>query len=92
MTDEYGQKLIEMNLDIGNYQPSDIKISVNGNDLIVQAEHTEDQPLTGSSRAYFYKQTTLPNNTDLKSLKSQYHPNGRLQITANLLDQLNSLK
>jgi HSP20 family molecular chaperone IbpA len=83
-TDNNGQKRIEMKLDVKNYQPNEVKVSVNGNDLIVQAEHNVDQPPTSSSRAYFYKQITLPPNTDISSLASQYHPDGRLHITASL--------
>lgn len=73
-----------MKLDTNNYQPNEIKISVNGNDLIVQAEHNDEHPPTSSSRAYFYKQITLPPNTDLNSLSSQYHPDGKLHITAKI--------
>ncbi|CAF3000349.1 unnamed protein product [Rotaria sp. Silwood2] len=91
-TDDRGQNRIEMKLDVQNYDPSEIKVSVNGNDLIVQAEHSVNRPPTTSSRAYFYKQITLPSNTDLRSLSSQYHADGKLYITANLSNEQASIR
>jgi HSP20 family molecular chaperone IbpA len=91
-TDDRGQKRIEMKLDVNNYQPNEIKVSVNGNDLIVQAEHSVERPPTSSTRAYFYKQITLPSNTDLSSLTSQYHPDGRLHITAKISNEQSAIR
>ena len=91
-TDDLGESRIEMKLDVKNYEPHEIKVSVNGNDLIVQAEHNVDRPPTSSSRAYFYKQVTLPPNTDLSSLSSQYHPDGSLHITAKSSQSQSSLR
>ncbi|CAF0824717.1 unnamed protein product [Adineta steineri] len=91
-TDDRGQKRVDMKLDVNNYQPNEIKVSVNGNDLIVQAEHSVERPPTSSSRAYFYKQLTLPPNTDLKSLASQYNPDGKLHITAKLSQEQSSIR
>ena len=92
VTDDRGEKYVEMKLEVNNYQPSEIKVSVNGNDLVVQAEHKDERPPTSSSRAYFYKQVTLPPNTDLNSLSSQYHPDGKLHITAKLAPEQGSIK
>ncbi len=91
-TDDRGQKRVEMKLDVNNYSPNEIKVSVNGNDLIVQAEHSVERPPTSSTRAYFYKQITLPANTDLSSLSSQYHPDGKLHITATLSLEKSSIR
>ncbi|CAF3575934.1 unnamed protein product [Rotaria sp. Silwood1] len=90
--DERGQNRIEMKLDIQKYQPEEIKVYVNGNDLIVEAEHNVNRPPTTSSRAYFYKQTTLPPNTDLSSLSSQYYSDGKLYITAKLSNAQPSIR
>lgn len=92
LTDDHGQKRIEMKLDVNNYQPNEIKVSVEGHDLIVQAEHNDERPPASSSRAYFYKQITLPPNTDFNSLASQYHPDGRLHITAKVNPEQSSLR
>jgi HSP20 family molecular chaperone IbpA len=91
-TDDHGQQRVEMKLDVNNYEPNEIKVSVNGNDLIVKAEHNVDRPPTSSTRAYFYKQITLPPNTDFNSLSSQYHPDGRLHITAKLSSEQASIR
>jgi HSP20 family molecular chaperone IbpA len=92
LTDNQGQKHVEMKLEVNNYEPSEINVSVNGNDLIVQAEHNVDRPPTSSSRAYFYKQVTLPPNTDIGTLSSQYHPDGKLHITAKLSNEQASIR
>jgi HSP20 family molecular chaperone IbpA len=92
LTNDRGEKTIEMKLDVNNYQPAEIKVSVNGNDLIVQAEHNDDRPPVSSARVYFFKQISLPPNTDLDSLSSQYHPNGQLQITAKLVQEQESMR
>jgi HSP20 family molecular chaperone IbpA len=91
-TDDRGQKNIEMKLDVSNYEPSEIKVSVNGNDLIVQAEHNVNRPPTSSTRAYFYKQVTLPAHTDLNSISSEYQPDGKLRITAKLSHESASIR
>ena len=80
-----------MKLPVSNYQPNEIKVSLDGNDLVVRAEHNEDRPPSASSRATLYKQVTLPPGTDLNTLSSQYQPDGRLYITAKLSGQ-NSIK
>jgi HSP20 family molecular chaperone IbpA len=91
-TDAHGQKCVEMKLAVSDYEPNEIKVSVNGNDLIVQAEHNVERPPTLATRAYFYKQITLPPNTDLGTLQSQYHPDGKLHITAKLANEHASIK
>jgi HSP20 family molecular chaperone IbpA len=91
-TDDVGHKRIEMKLDVNKYQPNEIKVSVNGNDLVVQAEHNDERPPTSSARAYFYKQITLPPNTDLGTISSQYHADGRLHITAKLSPEQGSIR
>lgn len=92
VTDERGQRIIEMQLDVHNYQPSEIKVSVNGNDLIVQAEHKDERPPTSSARAFFYKQITLPPNTDLSTLSSEYILDGILRIKAKFLPEQASIR
>ena len=91
LTDGHGQKRVEMKLDVDNYKPEEIKVSVNGKDLVVQAEHKDERPPTSSSRAYFFKQVTLPPNADLGTLSSQYHPDGKLHITAKLTNDQASI-
>lgn len=91
-TDDRGRNCIEMKLDVSNYQPNEIKVSINGNDLVVRAEHNDDRPPKSSTRAYFYKQISLPPNTDPNTLSSEYHPDGSLHITAKLSNPQASIR
>lgn len=85
-TDDRDHHGIEMKLDLSNYEPNEIQVSVDGNDLIVQAEHKNDHPVPPSSRVSFYKKITLPPNTDLDSIKTQHSADGQFHITARLLE------
>ena len=80
-TDDRNKKYIEMKLDIHDYNPDKIKVSINDNDLIVHVEYTN-----------FYKQITLPSNVDFTSLALHYHHDKKLYITVKLLDEHSSLK
>lgn len=91
-TNERGEKSIEMKLNVSNYQPSEVKISVTEHDLIVRAEHKDDRTPKASSRSYFYKQVTLPPNTDLNSLTSDYLPDGTLSIKAKLFPEQTAIR
>jgi len=92
VNDDFGQKRVEMKLAVGNYQPNEIKVSIDGEDLVVKAEHNDERPPSSSTRAYFYKQITLPSNTDFKSLSTQYHADGKLHITAKLHPEQGSIR
>jgi HSP20 family molecular chaperone IbpA len=80
-TDDRNQRYIEMKLDINDYNPDDIKVSINDNDLIVQIKNSN-----------FYKQITLPSNIDSTSLSVHYHYDKKLYITIKLLDEYSSFK
>lgn len=92
LTDDHGEKHIEMKLDVSNYQPSEVKVSVVKHDLIVRAEHKDERPPTSSARSYFYKQVTLPPNTDLNSLSSDYLNDGTLCIKAKLFSEQTAIR
>ena len=85
-TDDCNHRGIEMKLNLSSYEPSEIQVSVDGNDLIVQAEHKSDRPVASSSRVSFYKKITLPPNTDLDSIQKRHSPDGQFCITAKLLE------
>ncbi|CAF0996545.1 unnamed protein product [Adineta ricciae] len=80
-TDDRHQRYIEMRLDVQNHKQDDIKVSINGNDLVVHAENTD-----------FYRQITLPSNTDLSSLSIHHHHDKKLYITVKLLDAHSSFR
>lgn len=53
--------------------PSKINVTCKDRDLIVQAEEDlKDKSDAGRSHVYFYRRTTLPENTDFDSLKCHY--------------------
>ncbi len=76
-----------MSLDLGDYQPEDIKISIKDQELIVKAER-KIQTDTRKSRTSFFQSTTLPPHTDIEHLKSDF-TNGKLIIEAPYLDRRN---
>lgn len=80
-TDGSNQRYIEMKLDVKDYNPDDIKVSINDNDLLVQIKNTN-----------FSKQITLPSNIDLASLSLHHHYDKKLYITIKLLDEHSSFK
>lgn len=63
-------------------KPEHVHVSIKDRDLIVKAEEKIEKP-DGVSRFYYYKRTTLPENTDFKSLKCSYD-NHKIAISAPL--------
>ncbi len=75
------QKQLEMSVEVKNFQPQEIKVSVENNQLIVQAEHQYNDA-NRSERSSFYKSTTLPPGTQVDQLKSHLASDGQLKIEA----------
>jgi len=65
-----------------NIHRDHVKVSIKDRDLIVKAEDKVVKP-DGVSKFYFYKRTTLPENTDFEHLKCTYD-NHKLSICAPL--------
>jgi len=63
-------------------KPEHVHVSIKDRDLIVKGEEKVEKP-DGVSRFYYYKRTTLPENTDWKMLKCQYD-NHKIAICAPL--------
>ena len=74
-----------MSLDLSDYQPEDIKISVKDQELIVKAERKIETD-TRKSRTSFFQSTSLPPQTDIEHLQSNYI-DGKLIIEAPYLDK-----
>lgn len=77
------RKLI-MTLDLSDYQPEDIKVSVKDYELIVKAERKVETD-TRKSRTSFFQSTNLPPQTDIEHVQSNYI-NGKLVIEAPYID------
>ncbi|CAF2971959.1 unnamed protein product [Rotaria sp. Silwood2] len=79
------EKKLLMSLDLSDYQPEDIKVSVQEQELIVKAER-KIETNTRKSRTSFFQSTSLPPQTDIEHLKSNYI-DGKLIIEAPYLEQ-----
>lgn len=67
-----GGKHVQMKFHVPEtIDPAKLHVSIKDRDLIVKAEDKVEKP-DGVSRFYYYKRTTLPENTDFKSLKCNY--------------------
>jgi len=75
------QKQLEMTVGMKNYKPQEIKVSVKGNELIVQGEH-KHKDANRSERSFFYRSATLPPGTQVDQLESRLTDDGQLKIEA----------
>jgi len=75
------QKQLEMSVEMKNFQPQEIKVSVENNQLIVQGEHQYNDA-NRSERSSFFKSTTLTPGTQVDQLKSHLASDGQLKIEA----------
>jgi len=86
-----GSKLVKMEFNVPeNIDPSKVHVSIKDRDLICKAEDKVDRP-DGSTRFYYYKRSTLPENTDFDKLKCNFEQ-GRLKIEAPIRTDLKSMK
>jgi HSP20 family molecular chaperone IbpA len=80
---ENGVKTVAMRFNVPeNIDPSKVTVSVKDRDLIVKAEDKIEKP-DGISRFFYYKRTTLPENTKFDELKCSYD-NHQLSVSAPL--------
>jgi HSP20 family molecular chaperone IbpA len=87
---EKGMKNVHLNIHMPeNIDPSKIKVTCKDRDLIVQAEEKSETADT-SSQFYYYRRSTLPENTDLTNLKCHLDKNHNLTITAPIQIELRS--
>lgn len=81
VAEENGKKVVKVNFDVpANVDPSKITVSCKDRDLIVQAEDKTEKP-DGVSQFYYYRRTTLPENTDFNAIKCTLDSN-KLMIEA----------
>ncbi|CAF0861110.1 unnamed protein product [Adineta ricciae] len=76
------KKQLEWSIDMKNFRPEEINVSVNNNRLIIQGQHQHEEA-NRSESASFYKSTTLPPGTRIDQLQSRFN-DGQLQIEAPL--------
>jgi len=77
-------KTVSLNFNVPNsIDPSKISVHIKDRDLIVKAEDKVEKP-DGISKFYYYKRTTMPENTDFEHLKL-YYDNHNIDVSAPLL-------
>jgi len=80
---ENGGKAVTLKFQVPeNIDPSKVHVHIKDRDLIVKAEDKIEKP-DSISRFFYYKRTTLPENTQFDSLKCNYD-NHQLSISAPL--------
>jgi len=85
-----GGKAVNLRITVPeNIKPSHVHVMVKDRDLIVKAEDKVERP-DGCARFYFYKRSTLPENTDFNALKCNYDQ-GKLLVEAPLRTDFKSL-
>lgn len=85
---EKGMKNVHLNIHLPeSIDPSKVKVTCKDRDLIVQAEEKSETPDT-SSQFYFYRRSTMPENTDFNNLKCVMDKNHNLSITAPVSTEL----
>lgn len=81
IAEENGKKHVKVNFEVPNgIDPSKISVSCKDRDLIVQAEDKVEKP-DGVSQFYYYRRSTLPENTNFDGLKCKL-VNNKLMIEA----------
>jgi HSP20 family molecular chaperone IbpA len=75
------QNKLEMVVDMKNYRPEDINVSVTNNELIIKGEHQHNDG-NRSERSTFFRSTTLPPGIQVNKLESHLNDDGQLKIEA----------
>ena len=75
------QNKLEMVVDMKNYRPQEINVSVTNNELIIKGEHQHNDG-NRSERSTFFKSTTLPPGIQVDKLESHFNDDGQLKIEA----------
>lgn len=79
--EENGKKMVKVSLDVPEgVDPNKITVTCKDRDVIVQAEEKTEKP-DGVSQFFYYRRSTLPENTDFNALKCSLDKN-KLSIEA----------
>ncbi|KAK4886471.1 hypothetical protein RN001_002742, partial [Aquatica leii] len=79
----------EINLDVQQFEPNEITVKVNGNNVVVQAHHEEKQDQHGSISREFLRKYWVPNGYNLNKVSSNLSSDGVLTITVTRCDDVN---
>lgn len=79
---EYDNQKFSVTLDVSQYRPEDIEVKVKDNKLTVKAEHKEGTPETGYVQREYFRQYTLPEDVDIRQVRSYLSESGMLTLDA----------
>jgi crystallin alpha B len=74
--------LVNATLDVSGFAPEDLKVSVVGQFVVVEAKHPEKQDQLGFIERSFIRKFNLPRNASPESVVSNLTSDGQLTITA----------
>lgn len=74
----------QINMDVRNYEPEELRIQLSGDRLTISGKHEEREDRHGFISRQFQRSIVVPEAVNLDSLKSTQTEDGRLVITAAL--------
>ena len=74
--------MLQINLDVQQFKPEEIKVKVADGSVIVEGKHEERQDKHGFISRQFTRRYKLPSNTNLEAIKSNLSSDGVLSISA----------
>lgn len=74
----------KVHVDVKNFEPNDITVKIQGNDVVIEGKHEERQDQHGFISRQFSRRYTLPAGIDLEKIKSKLDAAGVLTINAPL--------
>ncbi|GMS93886.1 hypothetical protein PENTCL1PPCAC_16061, partial [Pristionchus entomophagus] len=69
-------------VDVSHFKPEEIRANLAGNELTVEGSHDEKTDQHGTIQRSFIRKYTLPDDANLKSIRTYLTPNGHLTIEA----------
>ncbi|KAE9552603.1 hypothetical protein FO519_004185 [Halicephalobus sp. NKZ332] len=87
--DENG--VFKFNVDISGYQPEELKIDMEGKELVISGRHSSEDE-HGKSEHQFTRRFLIPESIDPESIKANILENKSLEITGNKLSVKESEK
>ncbi|XP_019877800.1 protein lethal(2)essential for life-like [Aethina tumida] len=86
-TIQFGKDKFNVNLDVQQFKPEEIKVKVVGdNTLMVEAKHEEKEDEHGFISRHFVRKYVVPKNYDISQISSKLSSDGVLSISAPNVD------
>ncbi|KAF8375038.1 hypothetical protein PRIPAC_81467 [Pristionchus pacificus] len=69
-------------VDVSHFKPEEIKVKLNGNELMIEGDYEEKTDKHGTIKRSFVRKCTLPEDTNVECLRSSLNDKGHLTIEA----------